>query len=228
MDHIESLVEDSATDAAVETENQVEQETKTYTQKEVDDMMARMKSSLQRKLTKPYEELGPVDELRRLKQEAEQRQQEESLKRGEFEKVLQDLASKKDSEIQKRDQVIREYKINTPLISAAAASRAINAEQVKTLLAPNVRLNDSGDVEVVDSKGAVRYDDNGSPLTVDQLVNEFLTANPHFVAPTPSTTHTKSSHNTAKGEVDLSKLDMTNPEHRKLYAEKRQKVGIMR
>ena len=39
---------------------------KFYTQKEVDDMMARMKTSLQRKLTKPYEELGDIEELRQI------------------------------------------------------------------------------------------------------------------------------------------------------------------
>lgn len=212
---------DLATDAAgvQNSENQAT-ETKTYSQKEVDDMMARMKSSLQKKLLKPYEDLGDPDELRALREEAAKKQQQEQLKRGEFEKTLQEIVSKKDLEIQKRDSVIKEYKVNTPLLAAAAQYRAVNAEQVKALLSNNVRLNADGEVEVVDSKGAVRYSDSGEPLGVDALVKEFLDANPHFVMPTPATTNTKSAHtNLVSPGLDISKLDMKNPEHRKAYAE---------
>ena len=115
-----TLVNESATDAnTLEVENQAI-EAKSYSQEEVDNMMARMKGSLQKKLLKPYEELGDVDELRNMKSQAEQLKQEEALKRGEFETVLKELASKKDAEIQKRDSVIKEYKVNTPLLSSAA------------------------------------------------------------------------------------------------------------
>ena len=213
-----------ATDAAnLDLENQA-QATKTYSQEEVDNMMARMKGSLQKKLLKPYEDLGDPDELRNLKTEAEKRQQEQQIKRGEFEKTLQELAAKKDSEIQKRDSVIKEYKVNTPLISAAAQYKAVNAEQVKALLSNQVRLNSEGEVEVVDHSGSVRYNDAGTPLGVDDLVREFLDSNPHFVQSAPSTTNTKSSHTTqVSSGVDISKLDMKNPEHRKIYAEYQRK-----
>lgn len=219
---------DLATDAAgvQNSENQADA-TKTYTQKEVDDMMARMKTSLKSKLLKPYEELGDPDELRALRDEAQKRQQEQQLKRGEFEKTLQDIVAKKDAEIQKRDSVIKEYKVNTPLLSAAAQYRAVNAEQVKALLSNNVRLNADGEVEVVDSKGAVRYNDNGEALGVDALVKEFLDTNPHFVMPTPATTNSKSAHtNVVSPGLDISKLDMKNPEHRKVYAEAQAKAKI--
>lgn len=223
----ENTLANNATDAAdLESGNQV-QATKTYTQDEVNDMMARMKGSLQKKLLKPYEDLGDPDTLRGLKTEAEQRAQEQQIKRGEFEKTLQDLAAKKDAEIQKRDLVIKEYKVNTPLLSAAAQYRAVNAEQVKALLASNVRLNGDGEVEVVDSKGAVRYNDAGESLGVSDLVREFLDSNPHFVQPTPATTNTKSSHaSNAANSIDISKLDMRNPEHRKIYAEAKAKGKI--
>ena len=223
---VETLAEESVTDTQTqqEVENQAPAE-KTYSQKEVDDMMARMRGSLERKLLKPYEELGDPTELRELKAEAEKRQQEQQIKRGEFEKTLQELAAKKDAEIQQRDSIIKEYKVNTPLLDAAARYRSVNPEQVKALLATNVRLNEFGDVEVVDSKNTVRYDDNGTPYSVDSLVKEFLDTNPHFVQPTAATTNTKSSVNLngAAKEIDISKLDMSNPEHRKLYAQHRKR-----
>ena len=217
-----------ATDAAIPQDGNQAQATKSYSQEEVDNMMARMKGSIQKKLLKPYEDLGDPEELRQLKAEADKRQQEQQLKRGEFEKTLQELAAKKDAEISKRDAVIKEYKINTPLISAAAKYNAVNAEQVKALLSSNIRLGDSGDVEVVDSKGSVRYSDKGEPIGVDDLVKEFLDTNPHFKLANPATTSTKSnvSGATVGKKIDISKLDMSNPEHRAAYKEHRKSVGI--
>jgi len=224
-----TLAQDNATDAAtLETENQA-QVTKTYSQEEVDNMMARMRGSLEKKLLKPYEDLGDPETLRQLKSEAEKKATEQAIKRGEFEKTLQELAAKKDSEIQKRDLLIKEYKVNTPLLSAAAQYRAVNAEQVKALLQNQVRLNQDGEVEVVDNSGAVRYNDAGAPLGVNDLVREFLDSNPHFVSATPATTNSKSNivNSVTNGaNIDISKLDMKNPDHRKLYAEAQKGQGI--
>ena len=201
---------------------------KTFTQKEVDDMMARMKGSLTRKLENKYSDLGDVEELRQLKTEAEERQRKEQIKRGEFEKTLQELAAKKDSEIQRRDSIIKEYKVNTPLLNAAAKYRSVNPEQVKQLLSNQVRLSEGGDVEVVDNNGSVRYNDSGAPIGVDDLVKEFLDTNAHFVAPTVSTTNSKSSLGVESntGKIEFSALDMSNPEHRKRYAEAKAKGNI--
>jgi hypothetical protein len=197
-----------------------------YSQQEFDDAMAKMKAAVMKKATKPYEDLGDPDELRALKAEAQRKQQEESVKRGEFEKVLQELAAKKDAEIARRDNVIREYKIDTPLVSAAARFRAVNVDQVKALLKSNVRLNSDGEVEVVDNTGAVKYNDRGQPLQVEDLVQTFLTENPHFVAPTPATTNSRSSITASKKELDITKLDMKNPEDRKIYAQYRKERGL--
>jgi hypothetical protein len=220
-------LQDDATDAAtLQTENQAT--AKTYTQKEVDDMMARTRTSLQKKLLKPYEDLGDPEELRQLRQEAEKKAQAEAIKRGEFEKTIQELASRKDAEIAKRDTVIKEYKVNTPLINAAAQFRAVAPEQVKALLHNQVRLNADGEVEVVDAAGAVRYSDSGKPVGVEDLVREFLDSNPHFVQATPATTNTQSSHavKSPNKKVDITQLDMKNPDHRKVYAEYRKTRGL--
>jgi len=214
----------NATDASdKQSENQA-QEARSYTQKEVDDMMARMRGSLEKKLLKPYADLGDPEELRQLRQEAEQRRTEQQMKRGEFEKTLQELAAKKDAEIQKRDSIIKEYKVNTPLVSAAAKFRAVAPEQVKELLINRVRLGEDGEVEVVDNKGMTRYNDAGAPLQVDDLVREFLDHNPHFVQASAATTNSRSNgQSNIPGAFDLSKLDLSKPDHRKQYAEARKK-----
>ena len=199
---------------------------KTYTQEEFDNHIAGLKSSLTKKLLKPYEDLGDVNELRALKEAQIKKAQEESLKKGEFEKILQDMAAKKDAEISKRDSVIREYKIETPLVNAAAKYRAVAPEQVRTLLKNNISLNTDGEVEVLDNAGQVRYNDKGVALTVDDLVSEFLATNPHFVQANPATSATKSSITNSQAPLDIAKLDMKNPEHRKVYAEYRKTAGL--
>jgi hypothetical protein len=215
----ETLAQDNATEAAtLKTEIQAEAETaKTYTQDEVNNMMARMRGSIEKKLLKPYEDLGDPEELRGLREDAQARKQEEQIKRGEFEKTLQEMASKKDAEIKMRDEVIKEYKVNSPLLNAAAKYRSVNPEQVKALLSTSVRLNQSGDVEVIGDDGAVRYTDSGDAFGVDDLVKSFLDTNPHFVQPTASTTNTQSNAGVGMSKgLDINSLDMKNPKHREL------------
>jgi hypothetical protein len=210
--------EQAATDAPVQTDNQAEA-VKTYTQEEFDRHMSGLRKSLESKFEKQFQDLGDLNELKEMKANVEKQRQEEALKKGEFEKVLQEMAAKKDAEIQKRDSIIKEYKVNSPLLDAAARYKAIAPEQVRSLLNNQVVLNDQGEVEVVDAQGITRYADNGAPLTVDDLVKEFLGSNQHFVQAAPSTTATKSSVgvNPTAENFDVSKLDLTNPEHRKLY-----------
>lgn len=223
----QSLAMNTEVTETAEFETQA-QATKTYTQEEFDRHMAGLKSSLQKKYEKQFADLGDIEELRSLKQQSEAKKLEEAKKRGEFEKVLQELAAKKDAEIQRRDAIIKEYKVNTPLLSAAAKYKAVAPEQVKALLSSNVRLNDQGEVEVVGSDGAVRYKDNGTAYEVEDLVNEFLTQNPHFVSASPATTNAKSSITApVKDKVDITKLDMTNKEHRALYKEYRKTSGLV-
>lgn len=208
------------TTTAENVENQ-EQQVRTYTQEEFDKHMAGLKHSLQNKFEKQLSELGDLEELKQLKANAEKQRQEEAIKKGEFEKILQEKISAKDAEIQKRDEVIKEYKVNTPLLNAAAKYKAVAPEQVQSLLRNSVRLNEVGEAEVIDANGTVRYDDSGKPLGVDDLVREFLEANKHFVQAAPATTNTKSATAPVNlsSDFDITKLDLSNPEHRKVYKE---------
>ena len=223
-----TLVNDMGTEPAAETASQAQAD-KTFTQEEVNAILARTKTQIEKKFTAKYQDLGDPDELRTIKSDWEKRQQEQQIKRGEFEKTLQELAAKKDAEIQKRDSIIKEYKVNSPLLSAAAKYRAVAPEQVKSLLTQNVRLNGDGEVEVIANDGSVRYKDNGSAYEVEDLVREFLDSNPHFVSAGATTTNTKSNvANGSPSKLDISNLDMKNPEHRKLYAEHRKAQGFTR
>lgn len=213
-----------ATDAQDSFSQSQESAARTYTQEEFDRHMAGLKNSLTKKFEKQFSELGDLEELRSLKVEAERRKTEQAIKRGEFEKTLQDLAAKKDAEIQKRDKIIQDYKLNMPLLNAAAKYKAVNPEQVQQLLRNNLRLNEDGDAEILDGTGAVRYTDSGALLTVEQYVEEWLKNNPHFMSAAPATVNTKSMVSPgSNGKLDLRDLDLTRPQDRQLYKEARQK-----
>jgi hypothetical protein len=200
---------------------------KTFTQAEVNAILAKTKSQLEKKYVSKYEELGDPEQLREIVSQHQKIQQEQQLKRGEFDRVIQELAAKKDAEIQKRDRVIESFKVETPIVDAAARYRAVNPDQVKALIRNQVRLSPEGEVEVLDEKGVVRYDDSGKPVSVDSFVQSWLQSNPHFVSAAPATTNTKSNvtGNSTK-KVDMTKLDMKNPEHRKIYADYRKTAGL--
>lgn len=212
-------VETSATTETTDNSADNSQATKTFTQDEVNALMARTKSQLEKKFSSKYEDLGDPDELREIVQQHRKNKEDYALKRGEFERVLQEKLSAKDQEIQKRDRLIEEFKLNNPVIDAAARYRAVNPQQVKALVRSNIRLNVDGEVEVIDSEGKVKYDDKGQRISVDTFVQSWLQENPHFVQPTPSTTATRSNVGFTQDRLDITKLDMKNPEHRKMYAE---------
>jgi len=216
--------ENLATDA---TETSQETTTKTYSQEEFDKHMAGLKNSIAKKYEKQFAELGDLEELKQIRANAEKQRQEESFKRGEFEKILQEKLSIKDQEIARRDSLISEFKIEMPLIQAASQFKSVNPEQVKSLLRNNVKLV-NGEVEVVDEAGQVRYSDAGKPLTPQELVKEFLDKNPHFVQAAPSTSNGKSSVNPGAGvgKIDITTLDMSNKDHRQIYKEYRKTNGL--
>jgi len=219
--------ETSATEVT-DTSTEIQATAKTFTQDEVNAILAKTKSQLEKKYSSKYEELGDPEQLREIVSQHQKVQQEQALKRGEFDRIIQELAAKKDAEIQKRDRVIESFKVETPIVDAAARYRAVNPEQVKALIRNQVRLGAEGEVEVLDEKGSVRYDDSGKPVSVDSFVQSWLQSNPHFVSAAPATTNTKSNvtSSTVK-KVDISKLDMKNPEHRKIYAEYRKSAGLV-
>lgn len=212
----------AATEAA--TENTQEQLAKTYTEEQFNSHMSGLKKSLTAKFEKQLADLGDINELKSLKANAEKQQQEEAIKRGEFEQILQNMAAKHDATIQEKNKVIEEYTVNTPLLNAAAQYKAVNPNQVVQLIRNQVRLGENGNAEVVDSAGVQRYDSKGNAVTVDALVQEFLSSNPHFVAAAPATTNTKSAVNGASLEgFDLTNLDLSKASDRKIYAEARNK-----
>jgi hypothetical protein len=103
----------------------------------------------------------------------------------------------------------------------------VNPEQVVQLVRSQVKMSETGQVEIVDPKtGNTRYTDTGEPLDVENAVAQWLHSNPHFVqaGPTGSGTQSNSNPKGVDTEVDINKLDLNDPKQRQLYAEMRRKI----
>ena len=203
-------------------------EEKTFTQADLDKIVADRVSRERRKFEKKYEGIDP-EYYTELSAKAEKEKQDKLKAKGEFEQILKDTVSKKDEQIGALLNQVKTIKVDGTLLDTASKLKAVNPGQVSQLLKDQVQMNEAGDVEIVDPKTKqVRYNDKGEHLSIHSLVSEFLTANPHFVSATPSGAGTTSKIGDvgSSEKLDINALDMKNPEHRKLYAEYRKKVGI--
>lgn len=167
-----------------------EQSTKAFSQEELDAIVEQRLMRERKKYEKKLEGVD-LDEARRLLEEKQQAEIERQKEKGEFEKVLQQLAEKKDSEITQYKTKLQEIQVDGALINSASQHNAVSPDQVVALLKNKTRLGDDGSVEILDNDGSVRYNDSGTPMSVNELVSEFLTANPHFVKASPSGTGSK-------------------------------------
>ena len=199
-----------------------------FSQADIDKIVADRIARERRKFEKRYEGID-VDQYKELTAKQEKEREDRLKAKGEFEKILKETVDKKDTTIKTLQGQISSIKVDGALVDTASKYRAISPNQVVKLLKDQVRLNDSGDVEVVDAKtGQTRYGEDGTHLTIDSLVKEFITENPHFVAAGPSGSGSTSKiADTGAGEtLDINKLDMSNPDHRKIYKDFRKKTGI--
>jgi hypothetical protein len=233
MDAENTAVNDTETTASQpEVKEQVAtqdaRDTNTLTQDDVNRIVAERVAREKAKFEKKYSNVD-LDHYNTLVEAEDKRKQQELEKRGEYEKLLKEQAEKFNSKIQTYEQELHSIKVDGTLLNEASSQRAVNPQQVVSLLKGNLKLNEAGGVDVVDTNGQVRYDDNGEPLKVSNLVNEFLSANPHFVSAGPNGSGTGSGvgKQTPVVDNDVTKLNMDNPEHRKQYRNIMRSKGVI-
>ena len=179
------------------------------------------------------EELGveSLEQARAVIEERKKLEEEKQIERGKFDEVIKKRTEEFNEKINKLESELKNERIDKQLISAASKNNAINPDQIRELMKNEVRLSPEGKVEVLDKNGTPRYNQNGEPLTVEEAVQEFLTQNSHFQSATPSGSGSVSNvgkSNTNK-TLNISDLDMSKPEDRKLYNEyRRQRDSVTR
>lgn len=196
---------------------QTQEGSKTFTQDELNAIVAKRVAQAQKKF-----DGVDIEEYNQLRQAREAQEQEQLLKRQEFDKVLKQTAEKKDSEIQKLRNELTTVRVDGALVNAASKLKATNPEHVARLLRENVRLDDGGQPLVLDEKGEARYNtDTGEPYTIDSLVEEFINSNPYFKsAGRPGTSSESNTQSRVEQEFDLQTLAkqmVSDPKARELY-----------
>lgn len=210
----------SVTDAGNQNDNQA---TRTFTQDDVDRIVQNRLKQVERKF-----EGVDADEYRQLKSQAQEQQRQSMMKREQFEELLQQQKTEYDQQITSMRGELERVHVDGALLNAAAKHRAVNPEHVANLLKSQVRLGENNQVEVLDDDGNVRYDtQTAAPIALDDLVSQFIQSNQYFRAPAPAGTGSggNTSSKTSR-EVNVSDLDMKNPEHRAKYKELRRQMGI--
>lgn len=197
---------------------------RTFTQEELNEIVERRLHKERQTINKKIgvDDLDSAINIVKAQKETEEKQK---IQKGEFEEILKNKTQEWNKEKSNLETQLKDIKINKSLLSSASKNRAINPDQVVELLNKNIKLNESGNVEILDKNGLARYNSNGELLTTDELVQEFLTQNPHFVSATPSGSGSVS--NVDRGELSSSfkieDLDMSNPKDREKYAKWKQK-----
>lgn len=211
----------------VATQETAKEVNNALSQDDVNRIVAERVAREKAKFEKKYSGVD-LDLYNQLVEEKDVARQSEMEKRGEFEKLLKEQAEKFTGKINQYQTELSSIKIDGALLNEASSNKAINPQQVVQLLKGQVKLNEAGTVDVVDSNGQVRYDENGEALKVSKLVNEFLSANPHFVSAGPSGSGTSNGVGKQNPVVDndVTKLNMNNPEHRARYKDIMRNKGI--
>jgi hypothetical protein len=207
--------EDTGASASGQTnESQVEDQ-RMFTQEEVDKLIGKRVAQVNQK----YQGVD-IEEYKALKGLKEQVEEEQLIKKQDFEGLLKKQKEKSDTEINSLRSELERIKVDGALINAASKAKAVNPDHVAQLLRGSIKMNTDGSVQVVDGEGNARYTDSADPMSLDNLVEEFLSSHQYFRAAGPSGTGSKGNTSQSKQtEFDLAQLDMNNPAHRKIYKE---------
>ena len=136
------------TGESADTGNTNQAETKTFTQDDVDRIIANRLKQVERK----YEGIN-VEEYHQLKTQQEQTVEAEMMKKQQFEELLQKQKADADARIGKLQNELHSVHVDGALLNAASKHKALNPEHVAQLMKSNVRLSEDGKVEVLDSNG---------------------------------------------------------------------------
>lgn len=127
---------------------------------------ATIKAELQAYKQKELEEKGRYAESLKLQEQS-------------FVEKYEPLLKQKDEQISTLSKVVRDATVGAELVNAAQQGNAVNPREIARLLDGYVKDKDT----VVDEAGNQRFV-AGKPMTPSQLVQEYLTQNPHHVKST--------------------------------------------
>ena len=188
-----------------------EKPTPTFNQEDVDRIV---KQRLEAEKSKHQRML---DEARKQEEElVKEKEIQEAKTKADLENLMKQRIADKDKELADWKSKVKTINVDNSILSLASKNNAIAPDQVVALLKNEVNYNDDGRVEILDNNKNIRYNSKGELLTIEDRVNEFLDANPHFRKGSLSGTGSQSSieGKTVK-PFNIQDLDMSKAEDRK-------------
>lgn len=230
-DTVNKSVEDTASQKNAGV-NEVSEtvENKVFTADQLEQIVQRRLDRYKKSVSNKLDGID-IEEAKKLIEEKKLKELEIAKQRGEFDKVLKETVSKKDSQILSLESELRRIRIDETLVNVASGMKAVKPAEVKQLLRSNVRLNEQGSTEVINEDGTPRYSDKGEPMSVNELVSEYLKNNPHHVLSSPSGAGSRSQvGGSTPKTINVGDLDLSNPNDRKLYStiRKQREQGIFK
>ena len=223
QENIAKATENTETGSVNEVDTKMNQAEKAFSQEDVDRIIQNRLKQVEKK----YEGVD-MTEYQNLKAQQAETEKANMIKREQFEELLQKQKSEYDTKLKGLQGELHKTKVDGALLEAASRHKAVNPTHITNLMKNQVKLGDNGAVEVLDDAGNVRYNtETAEPVSVDEAVKEFITANSYLRSAGPSGAGTGANKGkSASGEVKIESLDMKKPEDRKIYAEYRKKAGI--
>ena len=202
---------------AKETEADVSKPANTFNQEDVDRIVKQRLEAEKQK----HQRL--LDEQKKKEDDAlKEKQIQEAKTKADLENLMKERIAEKDKELADWKSKVKTINVDNSIMSLASKNNAIAPDQVVALLKDKVNYNDDGRIEVLDNNNNIRYNQAGELLTIEEKVQEFLKANPHFSLSGKSGVGSQSS---VEGKTvkpfNIQDLDMSKPEDRKRYAEYR-------
>ena len=197
-----------------------------YTKEQFDAAMKSARLRGEESVAKKFSGVD-VEAYKSLMAQEEERKLNEQKKKGEFEQILKAQSEKAQAKISTLTDELTKIKVDGALLNAASKHKAVNPEQVVQLVRNQVKMSETGQVEIVDpNTGNTRYTETGTPLDTENAVKMWLQENPHFVqaGPAGSGSQSNQSPEGVKTDVDINKLDLKDPKQRELYAQMRKKI----
>ena len=141
-----------------------------YTKEQFDNAMKSARKHGEERVAKQFDGVD-VNHYRTLMQQEEDRKLEEQKRKGEFEEILKTQAEKSNQKISALTDELTKLKVDGALLNAASKYKAVNPEQVVQLVRNQVKMSETGQVEIVDPKtGNKRYTETGTPLDTENAV----------------------------------------------------------
>ena len=201
----------------IDQSTEIKAEQKTFTQEALDKIVHYRLQEEKRKYDKILND-------QKAKEEESLRQKEisEAKTKADIEKLFQARLSEKDKVIATYKEQAKKEKIDTSILNSASKYKAINPNQVVKLIKDEVKLSEDNRIEVLDNNSNIRYNSKGELLSIEDRVQEFLDANPHFRQGSLSGQGSQSSiGGKSQKPFKIDELNMNNPEDKKRYAEYR-------